>query len=205
MIRQTGKDWGLATKIIHWTTAVLILGNIAIGVYLGRILLFSDKAHHGRWLFMMNQHKTIGLIVLLFVPLRAAWTFLHPRPELPSGMSIPHRIAAKISAASLYLAMICAPLMGLLFSSFAHAEFKFLGVFDLVSPVARNPSVMATFRTLHQVSAYALLALVATHAGAALTHHFILRDEVLRRMAFGRRTNPSSVDQPAQSAYSPPI
>ena len=195
MIRQTGNEWGLATKLIHWSTAVLIVGNIAIGVYLGRILLFANTAHHGRWLFMMNQHKTIGLIVFLFVPLRAAWTFVNPRPGLHSGMSKPHRIAAKISVASLYMAMLCVPLMGLLLSSYAHAEFKLFGILDLTSPVARNLPVMATFRTLHQVSAYVLLALVCTHAGGALTHHFILRDEVLRRMAFGKRTNSPDVKE----------
>jgi cytochrome b561 len=194
VISQTGNEWGLATKLVHWSTAVLIVGNIAVGVYLGRILLFSDAAHHGRWLFMMNQHKTIGLIVLLLVPLRAAWTFSRPRPGLPGGMSKPHRTAAKISVASLYLAMLCVPLMGLFLSSFAHAEFKLFGIFDLTSPVARNLPVMATFRTLHQVSAYILLALVATHACAAVTHHFILRDDVLRRMAFGKRETAIGVD-----------
>ncbi len=202
MIRQAAKEWGLATKLIHWSTAVLILVNITIGVYLGRILLFSNAAHHGRWLFMMNQHKTIGLIVLLLVPLRAAWTFAHPRPGLPDGMHRLHRMAAKISVASLYLAMICVPLMGLLLSSFAHAEFKLFGVFDLTSPVARNPPVMATFRTLHQVSAYALLALVVTHASAALTHHLVLRDEVLRRMALGG-PDASGVRRTAEIAKSP--
>ncbi len=195
MIRQTGNEWGLATKLIHWSTAALIVGNIAIGVYLGRILLFANAAHHGRWLFMMNQHKTIGLIVLLLVPLRAAWTFANPRPGLPGGMSKLHGIAAKISVASLYLAMLCVPLMGLLLSSFAHAEFKLFGIFDLTSPVARNLSAMAAFRTLHQVSAYVLLALVCTHASAALTHHFILRDEVLRRMAFENRRNSSDINE----------
>ncbi len=188
MIRQTGSDWGLATKVIHWSTAALIVCNIAMGVYLGRILLFSDAAHHGRWLFLMNQHKTIGVLVLLLVPLRAAWTFSRPRPELPGGMTTLHRMAAKISVASLYTAMLCVPLMGLCLSAFAHAEFKLFGLFDLTSPVARNAPVMQTFRTLHQVTAYGLLALVATHVGAALTHHFVLGDNVLRRMALGRRT-----------------
>jgi cytochrome b561 len=133
------------------------------------------------------------------VPLRAAWTFSRPRPGLPGGMSRPHRTAAKLSVASLYLAMLCVPLMGLLLSSFAHAEFKLFGIFDLTSPVARNPPVMATFRMLHQVTAYGLLALVATHACAALTHHFVLRDQVLRRMAFYRRTTSTAVPAPTQN------
>jgi cytochrome b561 len=184
VISQTAKDWGLTTKLIHWSTAVLIVGNIAIGLYLGRVLLFSNVAHHGRWLFMMNQHKTIGVIVLLLLPLRAAWTFSHPRPELPEGLTLAHRIAARLSVASLYLAMLVTPVMGLLLSAYAHAEFKLFGVFDLESPVARNAQVMGAFRTLHQVSAYALLALVVIHISAALTHHFILRDGVLRRMGF---------------------
>jgi cytochrome b561 len=188
---QTEKEWGLATKVIHWSTAVLIASNIAIGVYLRRILVFSDTAHHGRWLFLMNQHKSIGVIVLLLAPLRAAWTFSRPRPRLPEAMSKSHRIAAKVSVASLYLAMLCVPLMGLGLSTFAHAEFKFLGIFDLTSPLARNPPVMAVFRTLHQVSAYGLLGLMTTHAVAALTHHFLWRDDILRRMAFGRRPSAS--------------
>ena len=48
---------GAGDQTIHWSTATLIVGNIAIGVYLGRILLFANTAHHGRWLFMMNQHS----------------------------------------------------------------------------------------------------------------------------------------------------
>lgn len=188
MIRQTSTAWGLGTKLIHWTTAMLIIANIVGGVYLGRIFVFSNPDHHDRWLLFMNLHKTIGVLVLVFMPLRAVWTFSQPRPELPAGMTLPHSIAARISVISLYLAMICVPLMGLLLSLFARAEFKLFGVFDLDSPFMRNKPLMETFRTLHQITAYCLLALVFIHICAALTHHFILRDDVLARMAFRRKT-----------------
>ena len=173
MITQTRTAWGLIT-------------NIVIGVYLGRIFVFSNPDHHDQWLSLMNLHKTIGVLVLLFVPLRGIWTFSQPRPELPRGMTTPHRIAARISVVSLYLAMLCVPLMGLFLSLFARAEFKLFGVFDLESPFARNKPLMETFRTLHQVTAYCLLALVCIHVCAALIHHFILRDDVLARMTSGR-------------------
>jgi cytochrome b561 len=40
---------------------------------------------------------------------------------------------------------------------------------------------------LHVDAAWALLALVCLHIGAALWHHFVLRDGVLRRMLPARR------------------
>jgi cytochrome b561 len=54
--------------------------------------------------------------------------------------------------------------------------------------VAKNPELAGIFKDIHEVSANAFIALLAAHLGAALYHHFILRDDTLRRM--GYRTPP---------------
>lgn len=39
----------------------------------------------------------------------------------------------------------------------------------------------------HEFLSYALLALIAVHVAAALRHHFIKKNDVLRRMGWGGR------------------
>ncbi|MFD2029265.1 cytochrome b/b6 domain-containing protein [Ancylobacter dichloromethanicus] len=46
----------------------------------------------------------------------------------------------------------------------------------------------AAFAPIHRVLTWSLLAVVVVHVSAALRHHLIRRDEVLRRMITGVRT-----------------
>jgi cytochrome b561 len=61
--------------------------------------------------------------------------------------------------------------------------FGFIGVPQLVAPGSANHEL---FEELHEILANVLIALVLVHAGAALYHHFVLRDAVLWRM-LGRK------------------
>ena len=51
--------------------------------------------------------------------------------------------------------------------------------------VASNPGVFHPAEKIHQWLAYALFAVAALHAFAALYHHFVRRDSVLVRMLPG--------------------
>jgi cytochrome b561 len=50
---------------------------------------------------------------------------------------------------------------------------------DLVS---KDKALANVLKAVHGTLNYALLALVTVHAGAALKHHWVDRDDVLRRM-----------------------
>ena len=55
---------------------------------------------------------------------------------------------------------------------------------DLVLPALENKKEIARdLGRAHGLIAYILAALVAGHAGAALKHHFVARDDILLRMA----------------------
>ena len=56
------------------------------------------------------------------------------------------------------------------------------GLFQIVSPFAKNADLAGPFATLHVTFAFSLLGLIALHIAAALFHHFVKRDAVLRRM-----------------------
>ena len=78
--------------------------------------------------------------------------------------------------------MFALPITGWLISSANGLPISFFGLFlmpDLISP---NPSVHRLMETIHAWLAYALIAFFILHVLAALKHHFINKDNILRRM-----------------------
>jgi cytochrome b561 len=81
--------------------------------------------------------------------------------------------------------MFALPISGWLMSSAAGIPASFFGLFDLPDLISRNESLFRTFIQIHKWLGYALIALIGVHAGAALRHHFLLRDETLKKMLPG--------------------
>ena len=59
------------------------------------------------------------------------------------------------------------------------------GLFTLPNPVGANPALEAVMAWVHGGLAVLLVVLLLLHVGAALKHHFVLRDDVLARMLPG--------------------
>ena len=58
----------------------------------------------------------------------------------------------------------------------------YLGLILIPSPFGVDQPLGEAMKTVHLTLAVTLLALVSIHALAALYHHFVLRDDVMRRM-----------------------
>jgi cytochrome b561 len=80
--------------------------------------------------------------------------------------------------------MFAIPIAGIGMTMYAHKGFKFFGLFEFYAPIARDMVIEQRFKLAHQICAYTLLGLLTVHICAALMHHFLLRDGVLRRMWF---------------------
>jgi cytochrome b561 len=197
MIAQSKSGWGIVTKALHWTIAALIVTIMSIGIYAAKVLTYSNLAVRPIWGWWMNQHKALGCIVLGLILIRAIWTFSQPRPELPDGASRLHRQVAATSAVSLYMLMFAVPLAGIGTTIYAHQGFKFFGLFQYYAPIPKDMAVEQTFKLAHQICAYSLLGLLGVHLSAALMHHFVLRDGVLRRMWFQKPESDRGVTAPA--------
>ena len=181
--------WGVGTKTLHWTMAALIISITVIGIYAARVLTYANVAVRPVWAWWMYQHKALGFIVLVLVVIRAIWNVSQPRPALPAGTSRLHRLIVHVSVGSLYFLMFVVPIAGIGTAFYAHSLNKFFGLFEFYGPVARNVPTMAKFKLAHQITAYTMLGILVIHVSAALIHHFILKDYVLRRMLFTRRAD----------------
>lgn len=166
--------------LLHWVMALLIIGMIAVGLTMGDYpIAYKFMAY--------NLHKSFGITILALSVFRLFWRFTHRAPALPAGMAAWEKLAAHASHMGFYVLMIGMPLSGWMMVS---ADAKFPTVFFSLFEVPQFP-LPAAYDTraahdqlegVHYWLAMGTLGLLALHVGAALKHHFINRDAVLRRM-----------------------
>lgn len=166
---------------LHWIAALLILVNLAFGLYLAGLRLSPAKLHYLPW------HKWIGVTVLLLSAARLGWRAGHPAPALPASMGETEQRLARLSHALLYVLFFASPLTGWLFSSAAGIKTVYLGWIPLPDLLPKDKAVADVLRAAHKWINYSMAAVIAVHVAAALKHHFHDRDDVLRRMLVTRR------------------
>ena len=87
----------------------------------------------------------------------------------------------------MYALFFIVPLVGWAYSSAAGFPIVWFGVLALPDFVSADKALAESIKPLHQISAFALAALVLLHVGAALKHHWIDKDGLLNRMLPGVR------------------
>ena len=174
---------------LHWLIAVLLLGNLAVGLFVLEPLMDStDAADKQLGLRLIALHKSVGLTILLLVVVRLAWRLAHPVPPLPGHMTPLERTLARTSHIGFYLVMFLLPLTGWAMVSTGKTIFpwQYFGLFDV--PALPLPAGWGHFfHESHGILGWITAAMLVLHVAAALKHHYWDRDDVLARMLPGVR------------------
>jgi cytochrome b561 len=173
--------YGLPAQLFHWLVAGLILFQVPLAYYMIDLPLSPAK------LESYALHKSIGLTIFSIAALRLAWRWLHRPPALPSVMPGWQAGLARLAQWLLYALIFVMPLTGWMSSSAANFPVSLFGWFTLPDLVEPDRALHERLELAHRYQAYLLFTLVATHAGAALHHHFVRRDGVLASMIPGLR------------------
>ncbi|MEO8418683.1 MAG: cytochrome b [Methylophilaceae bacterium] len=166
----------LTAIALHWGMALLLITLFAVGFYMHELPLSPWKLQIYSW------HKWAGVTAFMLVLIRLGWRIAHRPPELPWSMPKMMQLGAHIGHAILYLLMIAIPLSGWLMSSAKGFQTVYFGVLPIPDLLEKNKELGDLLRTLHMSLNYLLAALVVGHAGAAIKHHLIDKDDVLARM-----------------------
>ena len=163
--------------LFHWVIAALIFANIALAWSLDDLDQHSPLRDR-----ILTIHKSIGVTVLVLASLRVIWRWTHPAPALPETMPRWRRIAARMDQALLYAVMLIMPLSGLIDAGAFGQPVQYFFLFDLPALGGHNEPMGHIAFAIHRATALILYGLLLIHAGAALHHHYVLKDTILRRM-----------------------
>lgn len=171
--RNSNTSYGSVSKFLHWAVALLVLCMLVFGFFLDDI----PKDYKG---LVYNIHKLTGLTILSLMLLRVLWALMNPKPE---SLSLRHweTWAERTVHLALYVTVIAMPLAGWIGASAADKP-PHLGDFKFLLPVTQGKPLAEASFDMHTTLAYIIISLLCLHIGAALFHHFVRKDGVLKRM-----------------------
>ncbi len=101
-------------------------------------------------------------------------------PPLPNALKPWERVAAHVTHYGLYILLFAMLLTGWAMSSARKYPVSWFNLVQLPDFVAPNRPLYDTLHTVHMYLSWALIAIAVLHIGAALKHHFVLKDDVLQ-------------------------
>jgi cytochrome b561 len=163
-------------KWLHW-----LIGIIVVVMLLGGQTLESLPLSEREQIIMV--HSGLGTLVLLLMIVRWYWRLNHPVPGPTAAMSPLQTRLAEWMHWGLYVLLVLQPLFGIAQAMFIpDYSIVAFGVIDYSAMAGGNAELARVFHVLHSLNALIISALVIGHIGAALYHHFVQKDDVLRRM-----------------------
>lgn len=181
-------------RLLHWSTALLVLLLLALGKWMSDLDLTSPAAiSASMWKFSL--HKTVGLVVLFITLIRFASMWLgngfvhseHSRLEV---------IAASAVQAFFLCALVVLPTTGLIMHGFSSAAAPLWIIPSTWLHASQTqPALVDVATSVHHLIANGLIFALLLHVAGALKHHWIDRDNTLGRMLTGRRSEDSDVTE----------
>lgn len=165
-------------RSLHWASALLIVAAFVMGL---TIDLFPREQRPP----YLNAHVLVGLAVVVLAIVRLAWRAGHAVPPPANGTPLA-ALALKLGHGALYLLMFVVPLIGFA-PLFARGRGINFGLFQIASPIERTKDWIGPTTEVHEIAAYALIALALGHVAAAIYHQVALKDGLLLGMMPERR------------------
>lgn len=190
MLKNSESSYGNVAKFLHWLMVLWILT-----AYL--VITWLTWDHTGGLIEGLNYHKAIGFTILAPLVFRVAWRIVSPPPPLPASTPRWQVRASGFSHFLLYFLLFAMPISGYL-GNFGGVDYGFFKVTpfwrtDMASWIFETFSITPEqwdvfFDSFHYrvVGPYIFPVVILAHAAAAIFHHVVQKDDVLRRMLPGK-------------------
>lgn len=177
MLRNTFKSFGSITKWLHG----LIFALVCLQFYLvwGQELFPTGSAIKTQYTLL---HKSFGLLLFLIAALFVLWRTLNEKPLLLITPPRWQQIAAKAVHHTLLTLLLLIPMVGYLMACADGRSVRFFNLFTFPCLMPANEQLSTILFLAHTKLGYLLFILICLHGLAALYHHFILKDGILKRI-----------------------
>ena len=159
---------------LHRIIALLMIVMIALGWYLSTI----DNENPG-YNSLRQLHRTLGLSLFpLGIAHLLAYAYL-PRPAFSAHLQPWEKTLAKLAHFFLLYVVIAIPVAGYFMSG---DQLHILGDVKVPQLLELNKGLRKTLFGVHETLAWMAAFVIGLHVAGALKHHFIDKDDTLRKM-----------------------
>ncbi len=173
---RTRETYDRSLVLIHWATALLIIAVFAAI----ELRVFFEKGSAPRE-NLKSLHFMLGLSVLGLTLVRI---FMRSRMSAPAILPAPpawQALAAKLLHLLIYAILIAQPVLGWLTLSAAGKPVPFFGL-TLPPLIAASKDTAEWLKEIHHEIGQIFYWIIGLHAAAALAHHYLFKDNTLKRM-----------------------
>jgi cytochrome b561 len=159
--------------MLHWLTAALVVILWTLGQTIDWFPKGAPKID------ARSVHIVLGATLGIVIIVRLLWRASSGR-KLPSAESGWLGVTAKVVHYGLYLLVAATVVLGI-FNAWQRGDVLF-NAYTIPTLVPGDLALRRALSGLHGDFADIVLIVAGLHAAAALAHHYLLRDRVLRRM-----------------------
>jgi len=169
-------SYSAVAKTSHWLVAVLLACQFATAALMPDVEVGTPVNT------TLSLHFSFGIAIAVLMAARLAYRLRHPVAVAPGEAPRWERKLARATHLVFYAVLIAGPFLGWASASAHGQEVRLFGILPLpaLAPLKAKWGLLAG--DVHGLVMWTLLGLVALHAAAALFHHFVRHDNVLRRM-----------------------
>ena len=160
------------TIALHWIISTSIIVMITVGYIMKEFKIYK----------IYPIHKSVGTILAALILFRIAYRFKKGFLKTEKKAKKHEILLKKINQICLLIASALMPITGIMMSV---ASGRGLYVFDyqIIKKGAYKAAELGkTANNLHTIISYIFIGLILLHVIGALKHHFIYKDNTLKRM-----------------------
>jgi len=179
LLRNTAYGWGWPAIALHWLGAAAILILLGHGWWMTHVTPRGPERLTG-----FAWHAALGYDLLVVMVLRLVWRWSGGVPSLPEDSKRWERLAAGLGHVLLYLFTFATTFVGWALAGTMRVALT-KDLFGVPFPLlyaSQDRSMHELLEDTHRILAYLLAVMIAVHVAGALRHHFVKRNNVLRRM-----------------------
>ncbi len=176
---NSSTKYGSLAKTLHWLAAIALIALVFLG------LEQSDMESGDERSRIRFIHASIATTLLVLMTVRLVWRWVSQLPAHPEGMPAWQRISSSVVHWGLYLSVFVQLFAGAMVVGTGGRGLPFFGLFTIPLPVTEDHDAHEWWEGVHEYAWIPIAVLVGVHVLGALYNHFIVKNDVLRRMTFG--------------------
>ncbi len=178
-LKNTAVEYGTLAKVLHWLVAIGLFALIYLGLEQAGMERGDEK---NRIRFI---HASIAAITLILMTIRIVWRFMNEVPAHPDGIPGWQRMISSVVHWGLYVAVFVQLIVGAVMNGTGGRGIPVFGLFTIPVPVAEDHDAHEWLEEVHEFAWKPIAALLVVHILGALYNHFVVKNDVVRRMTVG--------------------